>query len=34
MDTRALRNPYADYDGSPALTQAVFDSYGKVMHGG
>lgn len=30
MDTRALRNPYVDYDGSPALTQALFDSSGQV----
>lgn len=30
MDTRALRNPYADYDGSPACTQGLFDSQGKL----
>lgn len=30
MDTRALRNPYMDYDGSPALTQALFDSSGQL----
>ena len=30
MDTRALRNPYPDYDGNPAYTQALFDSQGKV----
>ncbi|XP_018516568.1 glutathione S-transferase LANCL1 [Lates calcarifer] len=30
MDTRALRNPYPDYDGSPASTQALFDSQGKL----
>lgn len=34
MDTRALRNPYYDYDGSPASTQALFDSQGKVIHKG
>lgn len=31
MDTRALRNPYPDYDGSPASIQALFDCQGKVM---
>uniref|UniRef100_A0A3Q1GDQ9 Glutathione S-transferase LANCL1 n=1 Tax=Acanthochromis polyacanthus TaxID=80966 RepID=A0A3Q1GDQ9_9TELE len=30
MDTRALRNPYPDYDGSPASTQALFDIEGKL----
>lgn len=30
MDTRALRNPYVDYDGSAALTQSLFDSSGQV----
>uniref|UniRef100_A0A3Q0TAG0 Glutathione S-transferase LANCL1 n=1 Tax=Amphilophus citrinellus TaxID=61819 RepID=A0A3Q0TAG0_AMPCI len=30
MDTRALKNPYPDYDGSPASTQALFDSQGKL----
>ncbi|XP_008280962.1 glutathione S-transferase LANCL1 isoform X2 [Stegastes partitus] len=30
MDTRALRNPYPDYDGSPACTHALFDSHGKL----
>uniref|UniRef100_A0A8P4GTT2 Glutathione S-transferase LANCL1 n=1 Tax=Dicentrarchus labrax TaxID=13489 RepID=A0A8P4GTT2_DICLA len=30
MDTRAWRNPYHDYDGSPAFTQALFDSHGKL----
>lgn len=30
MDTRALRNPYGDYDGSPQCTQALFDNHGKV----
>uniref|UniRef100_A0A8D3AFW1 Glutathione S-transferase LANCL1 n=2 Tax=Scophthalmus maximus TaxID=52904 RepID=A0A8D3AFW1_SCOMX len=30
MDTRALRNPYPDCDGSPASTQALFDSQGKL----
>ncbi|CAG5934093.1 unnamed protein product [Menidia menidia] len=30
MDTRALKNPYADYDGSPASTQAFFDCQGKL----
>lgn len=34
MDTRAWRNPYHDYNGSPACTQALFDSQGKVMHEG
>lgn len=32
METRALRNPYADYDGSPALTQPLFDGQGQVTH--
>ncbi|XP_014851913.1 PREDICTED: lanC-like protein 1 [Poecilia mexicana] len=30
MDTRALKNPYHDYDGNPASTQALFDSEGKL----
>uniref|UniRef100_A0A0E9QGV9 Uncharacterized protein n=1 Tax=Anguilla anguilla TaxID=7936 RepID=A0A0E9QGV9_ANGAN len=30
MDTRALKNPYRDYDGTPACTQHLFDSQGKV----
>ncbi|XP_026218941.1 glutathione S-transferase LANCL1 [Anabas testudineus] len=30
MDTRALKNPYPDYDGSPASTQALFDFQGKL----
>ncbi|XP_073318548.1 glutathione S-transferase LANCL1 [Pagrus major] len=30
MDTRALRNPYGDYDGSPQCTQALFDNHGKI----
>ncbi|XP_074520605.1 glutathione S-transferase LANCL1 [Halichoeres trimaculatus] len=30
MDTRALKNPYHDYDGNPASTQALFDSQGKL----
>lgn len=30
MDTRALKNPYHDYDGNPASTQALFDSHGKL----
>ncbi|XP_029924760.1 glutathione S-transferase LANCL1 isoform X3 [Myripristis murdjan] len=30
MDTRALRNPYADYDGRPESTQALFDSQGRL----
>lgn len=30
MDTRALKNPYVDYDGSAALTQSLFDSSGQV----
>ncbi|XP_067358428.1 glutathione S-transferase LANCL1 isoform X1 [Channa argus] len=30
MDTRALRNPYPDYDGSPASTQTLFDPQGKL----
>ncbi|XP_053709072.1 glutathione S-transferase LANCL1 isoform X1 [Synchiropus splendidus] len=30
MDTRALKNPYRDYDGSSALTQPLFDSQGKL----
>lgn len=33
MDTRAVKNPYPDYDGSPASTQAFFDYQGKVMYG-
>lgn len=34
MDTRAWRNPYHDYDGNPASTQALFDCQGKVMYKG
>lgn len=30
MDTRALRNPYTDYDGDPASTQMLFDSQGRL----
>lgn len=30
MNTRALKNPYHDYDGNPALTQHLFDSQGKL----
>lgn len=30
MDTRALKNPYHDYDGNPALTRELFDSHGRV----
>ncbi|KAM9821161.1 glutathione S-transferase LANCL1 [Neosynchiropus ocellatus] len=30
MDTRALKNPFRDYDGSAALTQPLFDSQGKL----
>ncbi|XP_019746703.1 glutathione S-transferase LANCL1 isoform X1 [Hippocampus comes] len=30
MDTRALRNPYPDFDGSPELTQSLFDAHGKL----
>lgn len=30
MDTRALRNPYPEYDGNPALTHALFDCQGKI----
>ncbi|XP_022617270.1 lanC-like protein 1 [Seriola lalandi dorsalis] len=30
MDTRALKNPYPDYDGSPASTQAFFDYQGQL----
>ncbi|XP_014881899.1 glutathione S-transferase LANCL1 [Poecilia latipinna] len=30
MDTRALKNPYHDYDGNPASTQTLFDSEGKL----
>ncbi|KAJ8282993.1 hypothetical protein COCON_G00055120 [Conger conger] len=30
MDTRALKNPYTDYDGTPACTQHLFDSQGKL----
>ncbi|XP_035267094.1 glutathione S-transferase LANCL1 [Anguilla rostrata] len=30
MDTRALKNPYRDYDGTPACTQHLFDSQGKL----
>ncbi|XP_056157211.1 glutathione S-transferase LANCL1 isoform X2 [Lampris incognitus] len=30
METRALKNPYPDYDGSPACTLALFDSQGKL----
>ncbi|XP_077369927.1 glutathione S-transferase LANCL1 isoform X2 [Festucalex cinctus] len=31
MDTRALKNPYADYDGSSEVTQSLFDSHGKRL---
>ncbi|XP_061571439.1 glutathione S-transferase LANCL1 [Cololabis saira] len=30
METRALKNPYPDYDGSPASTQAFFDYQGQI----
>lgn len=30
MDTRALKNPYHDYDANPALTRELFDSHGRV----
>uniref|UniRef100_H2TCD2 Glutathione S-transferase LANCL1 n=2 Tax=Takifugu rubripes TaxID=31033 RepID=H2TCD2_TAKRU len=30
MDTRALKNPYHDYDGNPALTRELFDSHGRL----
>ena len=30
METRALKNPYPDYNGNPASTQSLFDSQGKV----
>lgn len=30
MDTRALKNPYHDYDANPALTRELFDSHGQV----
>ncbi|XP_077428663.1 glutathione S-transferase LANCL1 [Vanacampus margaritifer] len=30
MDTRALKNPYPDYDANPELTQSLFDSHGKL----
>ncbi|KAJ8255210.1 hypothetical protein GJAV_G00202310 [Gymnothorax javanicus] len=30
MDTRALKNPYPDYDGTPACTQHLFDSQGRL----
>uniref|UniRef100_A0A8C6U1F3 Glutathione S-transferase LANCL1 n=1 Tax=Neogobius melanostomus TaxID=47308 RepID=A0A8C6U1F3_9GOBI len=30
MDTRALRNPYADYDGNPLSTQSLFDFQGRL----
>ncbi|XP_068612505.1 glutathione S-transferase LANCL1 [Brachionichthys hirsutus] len=30
MESRALVNPYDDYDGSAASTQALFDSHGKL----
>ncbi|XP_068165350.1 glutathione S-transferase LANCL1 [Antennarius striatus] len=30
MESRALANPYGDYDGSPASTQMLFDSHGKM----
>ncbi|XP_077568444.1 glutathione S-transferase LANCL1 [Stigmatopora nigra] len=30
MDTRALKNPYLDYDGSPGISQSSFDSHGKL----
>uniref|UniRef100_A0A3B3ZJ54 Uncharacterized protein n=1 Tax=Periophthalmus magnuspinnatus TaxID=409849 RepID=A0A3B3ZJ54_9GOBI len=30
MDTRALRNPYSDYDGNPASTQTLFDYQGRL----
>lgn len=30
MDTRALKNPYHDYDVNPALTLELFDSHGRV----
>ncbi len=32
MNTRALQNPYQDYDGNPALTQTLFDCHGKVKY--
>lgn len=34
MDTRALKNPYHDYDGNPALTRELFDSHGRVRKDG
>ncbi|XP_036401485.1 glutathione S-transferase LANCL1 [Megalops cyprinoides] len=30
METRALKNPYTDYDGTPACTQYLFDPHGKL----
>uniref|UniRef100_A0A3Q3XC25 Glutathione S-transferase LANCL1 n=1 Tax=Mola mola TaxID=94237 RepID=A0A3Q3XC25_MOLML len=30
MDTRAVKNPYEDYDGNPALAQALFDPHGQL----
>ena len=30
METRAVKNPYPDYDGQQASTQSLFDSQGKV----
>lgn len=34
MDTRALKNPYHDYDGNPALTRELFDAHGRVRKDG
>lgn len=30
MDTRALKNPYHDYDANPAMTRELFDPHGRV----